>query len=168
MPFTLYDASLPMMERMLHNLSAILDKAVAHAEAHHIDPATLIETKLAPDMFNLARQVQSAADAAKTCAARLAGEPPPSFPDTETTFDELKARIAKTIAYIQGFAPEQINSAESRTITLPIRKQPVEFTASDYLTKFATPNFFFHVTAAYAILRQQGVEIGKMSYLGSF
>ena len=167
MPFTLYDASLPMMVRMLRNLAAILDKAVAHAEDHTIAPATLIEAKLAPDMFNLARQVQSAADAAKTCAARLAGEPPPSFPDTETTFEELQTRIAKTIAYVLGFTPEQINSAETRTITLPIRKQPVDFTAADYLTKFAAPNFFFHVTTAYDILRQQGVEIGKMSYLGS-
>ena len=156
-----------MMVRMLQNLSAILDKAVAHAEAANIAPSTMIEAKLAPDMFNLARQVQSAADAAKTCAARLAGEPPPSFPDTETTFDELKDRIHKTIAYVEGFKPEQINSADTRTITLPIRKQPVNFTGAAYLTTFSIPNFFFHVTTAYDILRQQGVEIGKMSYLGN-
>ncbi len=167
MPFSLYDASIPMMVRMLQNLSAILDKAAAHAAASNIAPASLIEAKLAPDMFNLARQVQSAADAAKTCAARLAGETPPSFPDTETTFAELQARIAKTIAYVQGFTPEQINSADSRTITLPIAKQPLTFTAPAYLTNFSIPNFFFHVTTAYDILRQQGVNVGKMSYLGS-
>ena len=167
MSFSIYEASIPMMVRMLQKLAAILDKAVAHAETQGIDPATLLEARLAPDMFNLTRQVQSAADAAKTCAARLAGEPPPSYPDTETTFAELQARIAKTIAYIQDFRPELIDGAESRTITLPLRKQPVSFRGSDYLTQFALPNFFFHVATAYDVLRQQGVPLGKMDYLGS-
>jgi hypothetical protein len=166
MAFSLYDASIPMMVRMLQNLSEILDKGAAHAAAKGIPPATMIEAKLAPDMFNLARQVQSAADAAKTPAARLAGQTPPSIPDTETTFEELKARIATTISFLQGFTPEQINGAEGRTITLPLRSGPIEFTGPNYLTQFALPNFFFHVTAAYALLRHQGVEIGKMDFLG--
>ena len=166
MAFSLYDASIPMMVRMLQNLSIILDKAAAHAAAQDIDPATMIESRLAPDMFNLARQVQSAADAAKACAARLSGETPPSHADTETTFDELKARIAKVIAYVEGFTPEQINASENRSVTIPTRGEPHVFkNGGDYLTQFAIPNFFFHVTTAYGLLRHQGVEIGKMTYL---
>ena len=168
MSFSIYEASVPMMLRMLRNLSTILDKAAAHAEANAIDPATMTEARLAPDMFNLARQVQSAADAAKTCAARLAGEPPPSYPDTETTIAELQGRIAKTIAYVQGLRPDLFDGSEGRTITLPLRQQPVSFRGSDYLTQFALPNFFFHVATAYDVLRQLGVPIGKMDYLGSF
>ena len=166
MAFSIYDASIPMMARMLHNLSSILDKADAYAEAKGTDPAAMIESRLAPDMFNLARQVQSAADAAKTCAARLNGEAPPSHPDTETTFDELRGRIAKVIAYLEGFTAAQINAREDRSITIPRRGEPHVFAnGGDYLTQFAIPNFFFHVTAAYALVRQQGVEIGKMTYL---
>ena len=166
MAFSIYDASIPMMVHMLKNLSSILDKAEAHATAKGIDPATMIEARLAPDMFNFARQVQSAADAAKTCAARLSGEAPPSHPDTETTFDELKGRIAKVIAYVEGFTQEQINASEGRSITIPTRGEPYVFkNGGDYLTQFAIPNFFFHVTIAYGLLRQQGVEIGKMTYL---
>jgi hypothetical protein len=164
--FSIYDASIPMMVRMLQNLSGILDKAAAHAAAKGIDPATMIESRLAPDMFNLARQVQSAADAAKTCAARLSGEAPPSHPDTETTFDELKGRIATVIAYVEGFTAAQINAGGDRPITIPTRGEPHLFkNGGEYLTQFAIPNFFFHVTTAYGLVRQQGVEIGKMTYL---
>ena len=166
MAFSIYDASIPMMVRMLQNLSTILDKAAAHAAAKGIDPATMIQARLAPDMFNLARQVQSAADAAKSCAARLSGETPPSHPDTETSFDALKARLATVIAYMQAFSAEQINAGEARSITIPTRGEPHVFkTGGEYLTQFAIPNFFFHVTTAYGLLRQQGVEIGKMTYL---
>lgn len=166
MAFSIYDASIPMMVRMLQNLSIILDKAAANAAATGKDPAVMIEARLAPDMFNMARQVQSAADAAKTCAARLSGEVPPSHPDTETTFDELKGRIAKVIAYVEGFTPEQINAGENRSISIPTRGEPHVFkNGGDYLTQFAIPNFFFHVTVAYGLMRQQGVEIGKMTYL---
>lgn len=155
-----------MMVRMLRNLSHILDKAAAFAAEKGIDPATMLEARLAPDMFNLTRQVQSAADALKACAARLSGEAPPSHADTETTFDALKARIAKVIAYAEGFTPAQINASEGRSITIPTRGEPHVFnTAEDYLTQFAIPNFFFHVTTAYGLVRQQGVEIGKMTYL---
>ena len=166
MAFSIYEASIPMMVSMLQNLSNILDKAAAHAVANGIDPTTMIEARLAPDMFNLARQVQSAADAAKTCAARLSGEAPPSHPDTETTFDDLKGRIAKVIAYLVRFTPEQINAGGDRSITMPTRGEPHVFeSGGDYLTQFAIPNFFFHVTTAYGLVRQQGVEIGKMTYL---
>jgi hypothetical protein len=164
--FSIYDASIPMMVRMLQNLSTILDKAAAHAAAKDMDPAAMIEARLAPDMFNMARQVQSAADAAKACAARLSGEVPPNHPDTETTFDALKARIAKVIAYVEGFTPEQINAGGDRSISIPTRGEPHVFkNGGDYLTQFAIPNFFFHVTMAYGLMRQQGVEIGKMTYL---
>ena len=156
-----------MLLRMLANLSALLEKAVAHADARQIDPAVLIEARLAPDMFTLARQVQSAADAAKTCAARLAGIQPPSYPDNETSFPELQARIARTVAFVESFRPEQFEGAEDRSVTVPTRHEPVVFDGRHYLTQFAIPNFFFHVTAAYAILRQQGVAIGKLDYLGS-
>ena len=166
MAFSIYDASIPMMVRMLHNLSSILDKAGDHAEANGSDPAAMIGSQLAPDMFNLGRQVQSAADAAKACAARLSGEAPPSHPDTETTFDELKGRLAKVIAYLEGFTAAQINAGGDRSITIPTRGEPHVFAnGGDYLTQFAIPNFFFHVTMAYALVRQQGVDIGKMTYL---
>ena len=155
-----------MMVCMLHNLSSILDKAAAYAEAKGTDPAAIIESQLASDMFNLGRQVQSAADAAKACAARLSGEAPPSHPDTETTFNELKGRIAKVIAYLEGFTAAQINAGGERSITIPSRGEPRVFAnGGDYLTQFAIPNFFFHVATAYGLVRQQGVEIGKMTYL---
>jgi len=164
--FSLYDASIPMMVRMLQNLTVILDKAGAHAEANAIAPAVILEARLAPDMFNLTRQVQSAADAAKACAARLSGSTPPSHPDTETSFDELKVRICTVLAYVQSFTEAQINAGETRSITIPTRGEPHVFKCGgDYLMQFAIPNFFFHVTAAYALVRQQGVEIGKMTYL---
>lgn len=166
MAFTIYDASIPMMVRMLQNLSSILDKAAAYAAAKGVDPTVMIEARLAPDMFNLARQVQSAADAAKAGAARLSGETPRSHPDTETTFDELKGRIAKVIAYIEGFTPAQINASGDRSITIPTGGEPHVFkNGGDYLTQFLIPNFFFHMTTAYGLVRQQGVEIGKMTYL---
>jgi uncharacterized protein len=164
--FSIYDASIPMMVRMLQNLSSILDKAAAHATAKGIDPALMIEARLAPDMFNLARQVQSAADAAKACAARLSGDAPPNHPDTETSFGELKGRIAKVIDYVESFTPEQINAGGERSITIPTRGEPHVFKdGGAYLTQFAIPNFFFHVATAYGLVRQQGVEIGKMTYL---
>lgn len=166
MAFSIYEASIPMMVRMLQNLSNILDKAAAHGAAKGIDQATMLEARLAPDMFNLTRQVQSAADAAKACAARLSGEAPPSHPDTETTFDELKARIAKVIAYVEGLSSEPINAREDYSISIPTRGEPYVFkNGRDYLTQFAIPNFFFHITTAYGLVRYQGVEIGKMTYL---
>ena len=168
MPLSMYQASIPVLERVLGNLSAMLDKAAAHAEAKKIDPAVFITARLAPDMFALARQVQIATDAAKGCAARLAGIEIPSYADTEATFPELKARIAKTVAFLKSVGQTQVDGSEERTITLKIRGKDTSLTGQAYLLTFALPNFYFHVTTAYDILRHNGVELGKMDYLGSF
>jgi hypothetical protein len=162
----MYQASVPVFTRMLENLSAILGKAAAHAEAKKIDPAVFINARLAPDMFALARQVQIASDAAKGCVARLAGVEVPSYPDTETTFPELQERVAKTIAFVKGFTAQQIDGSEERTCILKVRGDEMKFRGQDYLFKLSIPNFFFHVTTAYDILRHNGVELGKMDYLG--
>jgi hypothetical protein len=162
----MHQASLPVLARALANLSAILRKAAASAEKRKIDPAVLIGARLAPDMFPLSRQVQVVSDTAKGAAARLAGVEPPSWPDTETTFDELQARIAKTIAYLESIKPAQVDGAESRTITLKMPDGELKLSGEAYLFNFVLPNFFFHETTAYAILRHSGVEIGKRDFLG--
>jgi hypothetical protein len=164
----MYQASIPVFVRALGNLSAILDKAAAHAEGRKIDPAVLINARLAPDMFPLSRQVQSATDSAKGCGARLAVAEVPRYEDTESTFPELQARIAKTVAFLQSLGPELIDGSEDRTITLKLRGREVNFSGQNYLLNFALPNFFFHATTAYAILRHNGLEIGKTDFLGSF
>jgi hypothetical protein len=166
MTLSMYQASVPVFLRGLENLAAILAKGAAHAEARKIDPAVFINARLAPDMLELARQVQIAADAAKGCTARLAGADVPSYPDTETTFPELQARIAKTIAFVKGLTAAQIDGSEERTITLKVRGEDMKFRGQDYLFKLALPNFYFHITTAYDILRHNGVEVGKMDYLG--
>ena len=166
MTLSMYQASVPVFTRMLENLSAILAKAAAHAEAKKIDPAVFINARLAPDMFALARQVQIASDAAKGCVARLAGVEVPSYPDTEATFPELQERVAKTIAFVKGFTAQQIDGSEERTCILKVRGDEMKFRGQDYLFKLSIPNFFFHVTTAYDILRHNGVELGKMDYLG--
>jgi uncharacterized protein len=168
MSLSMYQASVPPFLQMLSSLSAILDKAEAHAEARKIEPAVLLNTRLIPDMFPLIRQVQLASDFAKGAAGRLAGVELPKFPDTETNFAELKARIAKTIDFLVGLTPAQIDGSESREITIPIAGQPHSFTGQNYLVKFALPNFYFHHATAYAILRQSGVELGKRDFLGQF
>ena len=165
--FDLYEASAPVFAHALENLANLLRKAEEHAKSQELDPASLIEARLAPDMFSLARQVQSAADAAKICTARLAGQKPPSDPDTETTFDQLQARIAKTLAFIRSVDPALISSAITRSIEVPLSSGSMSFTGRSYLLKFCLPNFFFHVTTAYGILRHKGVKIGKLDYLGA-
>jgi len=166
MTFSIYDASIPPMIHMLGSLSKILDKAVAQAKSEDKDLNTLLEARLAPDMHPLTRQIQIASDGAKGCAARLAGIEPPSFPDTEQTFPELHARIAKTVEYLKSIKPEQLAGAETRTVTLKTPQRTLEFSGRDFLTMFALPNFYFHVTTAYALLRHNGITIGKMDYLG--
>jgi hypothetical protein len=163
----MYQASVPAFVRMLNNLSAILDKAAAHADAIKIDPSIFVNARLAPDMFPLSRQVQIATDLVKGCAARLAGIDVPSYPDTESTFPELKTRIAKTIAFMQSVTPAQIDGSEERNIALKVGGRDLSFLGQPYLLDFVIPNFYFHVTTAYAILRHNGVEIGKADYLGS-
>jgi len=166
MPITMYQASIPVFVPVLGNLSAILDKAAAHAEARRVDPAVLLASRLYPDMFPLSGQVQIATDHAKGAAARLAGVEVPKYEDTEASFPDLKARIAKTVAFLEGFLPEQIDGSEEKTIALTIGGKPAEFAGQPYLLRFALPNFFFHVTTAYGILRHNGVEVGKRDFIG--
>jgi hypothetical protein len=163
----MYDASVPVLTRMLGNLSAILDKAAASAEARKIDPSVLTSARLAPDMFALARQVQVASDGAKGGAARLAGVDIPSYEDTETTFAELKARITKTVAFLNSLDAKKFEGAETRSITMKMRDSEVTFPGQVFLLNFVLPNFYFHLTTAYAILRQNGVDIGKRDFLGA-
>jgi hypothetical protein len=162
----MYDASIPAFIRILGNLSAILDKAAAYAEAKKIDPSVLVNARLAPDMFPLSRQVQIATDGVKGCAARLAGVDVPSYPDTESTFPELKARIAKTADFLKGFKPAQIDGSEERKVAFKVGGQDRSFLGKPYLFEYVIPNLYFHVTTAYGILRHNGLEIGKKDYLG--
>jgi len=162
----MYQASVTVFSRVLSNLSAILDKAAADAEARKIDPAVFIGARLAPDMFALARQVQIAADTARNGAAKLAGVEPPSHPDTETSFPELKARIASVQAYLKTFTPEQIDAAASGVVKMKMRGAEISLPGTDYLFGFVLPNLYFHATTAYAILRHNGVPVGKHDFLG--
>jgi hypothetical protein len=152
---------------MLTNLSAFLDKAQAHVEARKIDPAALTEARLFPDMFPLKRQVQVACDTAKGAVARLAGVEVPKHEDTEQTLAELKARIAKTIDFIKTLKPTQIEGSEDKEIALKLGGREVKFTGIQYLLGHATPNFYFHVTTAYDILRHNGVELAKRDFIGN-
>ncbi|WP_410012388.1 DUF1993 family protein [Sodalis sp. C49] len=165
---TYYQASIPVFIRALNNLSALLHKAVAYAAEQGIDESQLVNARLAPDMFSLARQVQSSSDAAKSCAARLSGGDIPSFPDTETTFEQLQERIAKTITYLNSLSQDQFAHSGERPIVMNMRGTAKTFTGYDYLFRLALPNLFFHITTAYDILRNQGLAIGKSDYLGSF
>lgn len=167
MPISMYQASIPACLQMLSSLSGVLDKAAAHAAARKIEPSVLLNARLYPDMFPLVRQVQLTADFAKGTGARLAGIEPPKYPDTETTIDELKARLAKTAEFLKGLKPAQIDGSEGREITIPIPNQPLTFNGQSYLVHFALPNLYFHATTAYDILRHCGVEIGKRDYMGA-
>jgi hypothetical protein len=144
----------------------VLDKAAAHAAAKNMDPATLLHARLAPDMFALAKQVQVACDQAKNGSARLAGVEPPKFEDTETTIPQLKERIAKTIAFVKSLDRAAIDASADRVVTIPLGQKKGEMKGADYLNHFVFPNFYFHATAAYAILRHNGVELAKRDFLG--
>jgi len=167
MNISMYQASAPRFVNMLKNLSTLLDKAQAHAEAKKIEPAALTAFRLYPDMFPLTRQVQIACDTAKGAVARLAGIEVPKHEDTEQTFAELKARIAKTVAFIESVKPAQLDGSDGKEIVLKQRGQDVKFGGLQYLLGSAYPNFYFHVTTAYAILRHNGVEIGKRDFVGN-
>lgn len=154
--------------RHLESLSKILDKAAAHAAAKHFDVAVLLNARLAPDMFALTRQVQIATDMAKAGVARLTGSEMPRFEDNETTLDEVKARIAKTLDYVRSVPASAYEGSEERAITVPTRARgDLHFSGRDYLLTYVLPNFYFHVTTAYAILRHNGVDIGKLDFLGA-
>ena len=161
------DASIPVFEIGLKALSGILDKAEAHAEAKTIDPTVLLNARLFPDMFAFTRQVQSACDQAKNGCARLASIDPPKYEDNEKTIVELKARIAKTIAFVKTLDAKKIDASADREITFPLGPtKKGHMKGADYLNHFVLPNFYFHCTAAYAILRHAGVEVGKRDFLG--
>jgi uncharacterized protein len=164
---SMYQASVPRFANILKNLSAILDKAQAHAEARKIDQAALINFRLYPDMLPMKRQVQIACDSAKNVVARLAGVEPPKHDDNEETFAELKARIAKTIDFIQTIKPAQVDGTEEKNIHLKLGSRELDYKGMQYLLGHALPNFYFHVTTAYDILRHNGVEIGKRDYIGN-
>ena len=166
MALSMYDFSIPVLKQALGSLAVILRKAADHAESRKIDPAAFISARLFPDMFALAKQVQIATDQAKGCAARLARVDIPKYDDTETTFDQLQERIARTIAFLDSFAPAQINGSEEAEIVLQIHELKLEFKGQDYLLRWVLPNFYFHATTAYDILRHNGVEIGKRDFLG--
>lgn len=161
-----YEATVPVFTHMLANLKAVLDKGAAFAEAKKIDSGVLINSRLAVDMYPLSRQVQIAADVAKACIARLSGIEIPKYQDTESTFEDLRARIDKTLAFIQSADAGRINEGLERKLSVPVRGNAVEFTGKSYLLTFAYPNFYFHITTAYDILRHNGVELGKPDYLG--
>jgi hypothetical protein len=163
----MHSASAPIFVRMLNNMLAWLDRAEEHAKARGFDPDAYLDLRLAPDMLPFSRQIQIASDACKGCLSRLAGLEAPSWPDDEATLDELRARISKTIDYVQSVPADQIDGTEERTITLQVPGSSYEFTGEAFLKGFSLPNFFFHCTMTYALLRQAGVALGKMDYLGA-
>jgi hypothetical protein len=162
---SLYDASIPVYATMLKNLSHFMDKAEAHAASGGPSLQAMMESSLGHGMAPFTRQIQLASDAAKSAAARLAGVEQPAMPDTETTWTELKARIAKTIAFVESIKREQVDGQEGRAIVLTFPGRTMEFTGQSFLLGFSMPNFLFHVTTAYALLRKEGVPIGKMDFL---
>ncbi len=167
MAMSMYAASVPLFRQMLGALSSVLDKGAAFAAKQALDPATLLEARLAPDMFPLVRQVQIASDMAKGCAARLAGVDVPKYADEEQSFPDLIARIGRTLGFVETLRPEQIDGSEEREIVLPLRDAELRFSGERYLRGFVIPNFMFHCTTAYAILRHNGVPLGKRDFLGA-
>ncbi len=166
MSISMYQASIPVFVHMLNNLANILAKGAAHAEAKGFDGTILVNSRLAPDMFALARQVQIATDMVKGGAARLAGVEPPKYDDNETTFAELIARVQKVTDYLKTFTPAQIDGSEKRPIELVLRTRTMNFEGQIYLQHFVIPNMYFHITTAYNILRHNGVELGKPDFIG--
>ena len=167
MTISMYQASVPVFVKGLTNLKGILEKAAAHALAHKIDDTVFVTARLYPNMLPLSKQVQIASDFARGTTARLAGSEPPSMEDNEKTLADLIARVQKTIDFVKPFTAAQIDGSEGREITRPVRGQPKTFTGINYLVLYAMPNFYFHTATAYAILRHNGVEIGKSDFLGT-
>ena len=166
MSVSMYQFSVPALTRGLHILSAYLDKAASFAAENNIDPAVLINARLAPDMFSLAGQIQRASDNAKGAIGRLTDLAVPGFPDTEKTFPELKERIANTIAFLESVRPEQLDGAEDRGIELKLRFASGTFSGEQYLLQVLLPNFYFHIATVHNILRHNGLKIGKKDYIG--
>ncbi len=166
MSVSIYDVTVPVLTLSLTNLAAILDKAAGHAQSKKLDAKVFPAARLIIDMLPLSSQVQIACDTAKGAVARLTGIEAPKHADTETTLDELKARVAKTLDFIKSVKREQFEAAEAREIVLQFPQSTLKFTGLNYLTNFVLPNFFFHVTTAYALLRMNGVDVGKRDFLG--
>lgn len=166
MAISMSSASLPVFKAMLGNLTHLLDKGQAHVEARKLDPAALLQFRLALDMLPLTRQVQIACDAAKNCMARVSGVDAPRFEDNEASFPELRARIQKTLDYLEKVPGESLDGREENDVVVPVGRDPTRtMKAETYLKHWALPNFYFHITMAYAILRHNGVELGKSDYL---
>lgn len=169
MTISLYAASIPVFKQMLNAMSGVLTKAEAHATAKNIDPSVFLQARLAPDMFPLVRQVQIAVDFAKGVSGRLAEVELPKYDDNEATFAELQALISKVLAFVDTLKPEQVDGKEAiEIVTRPGTPKEKRFTGQAYLLTYGLPQFFFHVTTTYAILRHNGVEIGKRDYMGAF
>jgi hypothetical protein len=166
MAIDIYEQVVPVMQRMLHNLSAILTKAEKYAEERKIDPTALLQSRLFPDMFTFTRQIQIATDFTKSTPARLAGIEPPKWDDTEKTFPELQARIQRGIDYLGSFRREQFIGAETRAVEFKTPRGSMNFNGRDFLLNFALPNFYFHATMAYALLRHNGLDLGKTDFIG--
>ncbi len=166
MSLSMYQASVPVFAQVLDALPKVLDKAEAYAAAKKFDPAVLLAARLAPDMFPMSRQVQIACDFAKGATARLAGVDAPGWTDHEKTLAELRERIKKTADYVRSFKPAQIDGSEERDVSVKVAGKPITFKGQPYLLQFVMPNFFFHTTTAYAILRHNGVELGKRDFIG--
>jgi hypothetical protein len=166
MTISMYQASAPVYVQFLKAVSHVLDKGAAFAEQRKLDPAMLLQARLYPDMHPLVKQVQIFTDQATRAISRLAGVEPPAFPDTETTFAELKTRIEKAIAHVESFKPEQIDGSEDRDIVMKSPRGDMNFKGQQYLLGFSLPNLFFHATTTYSILRHVGVELGKMDFMG--
>jgi len=167
MALDMHSASVPIFVRMLGNLVTWLDKAEAHAAAKKFEPSVYLTARFAPDMLPLPTQIQIACDAAKFCIARLAGSEAPAFADDEKTLADLRQRVAKTIDYLTSVPAAQIAGSDAKNISVPRRAGPITMSGEAYLKHFALPNFFFHVTTTYALLRHNGVELGKMDFLGA-
>lgn len=167
MSLSMYHASVPVFQQILNSMDAILLKTQAHIEAKKIDPQALLQARLYPDMFPLTRQIQIACDFAKGSCARLAGQEVPSYEDNETSFDELRARIAKTLAFINSLPVDAIEQSQEREITTGSGEKARNFKGQAYLLHYVLPHFYFHVTTSYAILRHNGVEIGKRDFIGN-
>ncbi|PPC91272.1 MAG: hypothetical protein CTY34_04555 [Methylobacter sp.] len=166
MSLSMYQASIPALLRNLDNLDKIIDKAITYAEVKKIDPEVLLNARLAPDMYPLVRQVQIVTDLAKGFAARISGQDVPGYPDTEASFPELKARLAKTMEFVKSISADQVDGSETKPITLKFGTMEVKYLGQAYLLDFVLPNLYFHATMAYAILRHNGMELGKRDFLG--
>ena len=167
MALSMYQACVPVITQMLNGLSVVLDKSAAYCAEKKYEESAFLQARLFPDMFTMARQVKQATDFGRNAPGRLAGVASPAFPDADSSFAELKDRVAKSLDFVKGFSPAQLDGTEEKEISWTAGTRQMSFNGQEYLLHFCLPHFFFHCTTAYAILRHNGVEIGKRDYLGS-